>query len=128
MNYTDIDDDMNLDDAMFLDRMGNLQVQIDEKIQAVIDTMAQELFDANQDNMLMARIQVLDMPEDKSKKHVKVDDKLHGYLITRIDMTSDFPQVFVAFEKAPLTAEDQRIEPKKNGFIDFMRSKASVRQ
>ncbi len=125
MNHADNDDDMNLDDAMFLDRMSHLQVQIDEKIQSIIDKLAQDLFDANPNEMLLARIQVIDDAEEKSKKHVKVDDVLFGYLNTNVNMASDFPVITVDFEKIA-ACDKEPSKQNRNGFMNFLRGKASA--
>lgn len=126
MNYLDNDDDMNLDDAMFLDRMGHLAVQADEKIQALIDTMAQELFDANRDDLHLTRIQVLNIPEEKALKQVMVDDSLYAHIVTHIDLTGDFPQILVELKKVPPSIEATEMKSQKNSLFGFMQGKASA--
>lgn len=125
MNHAENDDDMNLDDAMFLDRMGHLQIQIDEKIQDFIDKLAQELFSSNIEGMHLARIQVVDIPNEKALKHVIVDDNIHGHLITRIEMTSGFPQVIIAFNKISNPEKEPQSKQNRNDFFSFLREKPS---
>lgn len=117
------EDDMNLDDAMFLDRMGHIQVQIDEKIQSHIDALAQELFDKNPNNSLLARIQVVAEPEDKSKKRVLVDDSLYAHLNIRLDMKGSAAQVLINLEKVPDTTEEIQVSQNRNAFLEFLRGR-----
>lgn len=119
MNQAEQDDDFNLDEAMYMDRMAHLQVLMKERIEAAIENIANEIFLELGDNNTLTHIEVHDHATEVTKKQVLVDCKLYGIITTRVVMNGNYPDIEVDFSKS--LSQNKTVQPSSQNVLRFVK-------